>query len=85
MANRCSYRASLHNLEKRFAVPGQHLQQLLDVYGLSQHLELRGAICCESLEVSKFYVSCLLSTCNGVIPLQICDLKGLWITHDYSL
>ena len=35
-------------VEKSFAVPGQHLQELLDVYGLLQHLDkynvLPGAI-----------------------------------------
>ena len=42
--------------EKRFTVPGQHLQELLDVYGLLQHLQLSGAIRCTSLEVSETHV-----------------------------
>ncbi len=40
-------------VEKQFSVPGQHLQELLDVYGLLQHLHLSGAVCCKSLEVSE--------------------------------
>jgi len=64
-------------VEKRFAVPGQHLQELLDVYGLLQHLLLPGAIRCKSLEVSKFYVNCFLLCFNGAIALQFCCLKGL--------
>ncbi|KAL0035830.1 hypothetical protein WJX77_004656 [Trebouxia sp. C0004] len=38
-------------VEKRFTVPGKHLQELVDVYGLLQHLQLSGAIRCASLEV----------------------------------
>ncbi|DBB12481.1 TPA: hypothetical protein ACH3X3_005284 [Trebouxia sp. C0006] len=43
-------------VEKRFSVPGQHLQELLDVYGLLQHLHLSGAVCCKSLEVDAMQV-----------------------------
>ena len=43
-------------VEKRFTVPGQHLQELLDVYGLLQHLQLSGAIRCTSLKVSETHV-----------------------------
>ena len=43
-------------VEKRFTVPGQHVQELVDVYGLLQHLQLSGAIRCTSLKVSKTHV-----------------------------
>ena len=43
-------------VEKRFTAPGRHVQELLDVYGLLQHLKLPGAIRCTSLKVSKFCV-----------------------------
>ena len=38
---------------KRFTAPGHHVQELLDVYGLLQHLQLPGAIRCTSLQVSN--------------------------------
>ena len=38
---------------KQFTIPGQHAQELLDVYGLLQHLHLSGTIQCKSLEVSE--------------------------------
>ena len=31
-------------VEKRFTVPGQHVQELLDAYGLLQHLQLSVAL-----------------------------------------
>ncbi|KAL0029368.1 hypothetical protein WJX77_002499 [Trebouxia sp. C0004] len=39
-------------VEKLFTVPGSHVQELLDVYGLLQHLQLPGAILCKSLQVN---------------------------------
>ncbi|DBA88614.1 TPA: hypothetical protein ACH3X1_004261 [Trebouxia sp. C0004] len=54
-------------VEKRFAIPGQHLQELLDVYGLLQHLVLPGAIRCKSLEVNKIYVICLSLCFHGAV------------------
>ena len=41
-----------NSVEKIFAVPGQHMQELLDVYGLLQILKLTGAIQCATLHVS---------------------------------
>ena len=39
-------------VQKQFTIPGQHVQELLDVYGLLQHLQLSGTVQCKSLEVS---------------------------------
>ena len=41
-----------NSVEKIFAVPGQHMQELLDVYSLLQTLKLTGAIQCATLHVS---------------------------------
>ena len=35
-----------NSVEKTFQVPGQHMQELLDVYGLLHTLKLTGAIQC---------------------------------------
>ncbi len=41
-----------NSVEKTFQVPGRHIQELLDVYGLLHDLKPPGAIQCASLEVS---------------------------------
>lgn len=41
-----------NSVRKAFQVPGRHLQELLDVYGLLHTLRPPGAICCASLHVS---------------------------------
>ena len=41
-----------NSVEKTFQVPGRHMQELLDVYGLLHTLKLTGAIQCASLHVS---------------------------------
>ncbi|KAL3150158.1 hypothetical protein ABBQ32_000020 [Trebouxia sp. C0010 RCD-2024] len=41
-----------NSVEKTFHVPGRHMQELLDVYGLLHTLKLTGAIQCASLQVS---------------------------------
>ena len=57
-------------VEKRFAVPGQHLQELLDVYGLLQHLLLPGAVRCKSWRSVSFMSTA--SYCFSTGPLR-CD------------
>lgn len=72
-------------VEKRFTVPGQHVQELLDVHGLLQHLQLSGAIRCTSLKVREtqcnnsyifvWSLHCIVGTNNAmvlcVVPLKI--------------
>ncbi|DBA97113.1 TPA: hypothetical protein ACH3X1_014884 [Trebouxia sp. C0004] len=41
-----------NSVEKTFQVPGRHMQELLDVYGLLHTLKLTGAIQCASLHVN---------------------------------
>ena len=41
-----------NSVEKTFQVPGRHMQELLDVYGLLHTLKLTGAIQCASFQVS---------------------------------
>ena len=43
-----------NSVEKTFQVPGRHMQELLDVYGLLHTLKLTGAIQCASLHVSIY-------------------------------
>ncbi len=41
-----------NSVEKSFSVPGRHIQELLDVYGLLHKLRPPGAVQCTSLQVS---------------------------------
>ena len=41
-----------NSVEKSFAVPGQRMQELLDVYGLLHKLRSPGTVRCSSLHVS---------------------------------
>ncbi len=42
-----------NSVEKLFSVPGRHIQELLDVYGLLHKLGPPGAVQCSSLQVSN--------------------------------
>ena len=43
-------------VQKQISIPGQHVQELLDVYGLLQHLQLSGTVQCKSLQVREAHV-----------------------------
>lgn len=60
------------SVEKAFLVPGGHIQELLNVYGLLHKLRLPGAIHCASLEVS---ICSNKSACK--ICLMPCNLLQL--------
>ncbi|DBA79689.1 TPA: hypothetical protein ACH3X1_008362 [Trebouxia sp. C0004] len=62
-------------VEKRFTVPGKHLQELVDVYGLLQHLQLSGAIRCASLE--KHELLCETQTGASGCPYRITGIAQL--------
>ena len=61
----------IKGVDKGFIVPGQHLQELLDVYGLLQHLQVSSAIrCtfsegqqnwCEGIHVPSFASHCIVA------------------------
>ena len=44
-----------NSVEKGFHVPGRHMQELLDVYGLLQQLRHPGTIQCASMHVSTHF------------------------------
>ena len=63
-----------NSVEKTFQVPGQHVQELLDVYGLLHTLKLPGAIQCASLHVSIHVKSPISAQC--LIPYKLLEVTA---------
>lgn len=51
-------------VEKKFAVPGPYMQELLDMYALLNHLNLPGTIHCRSLKVCTTFAAQASSRSN---------------------
>ena len=56
-----------NSVEKTFQVPGRHMQELLDVYGLLHTLKLSGATRCAGLRVSIHLKHHLNNVCSSTI------------------
>ena len=59
-----------NSVEKLFSVPGRHIQELLDVYGLLHKLGPPGAVQCSSLQVSNCSNNSVSIACTMLEAIQ---------------